>query len=397
MKHTMIGLVVAGMLLGATTASAATTTPSVDQLIAQLKAQIEVLNAQLSALRSAQSSVSTSKQEVKETLKLISELREGMSGEQVTLLQSALAADASVYPEAQLSGYYGKYTKEALKRFQKKQGLPVTGKMSSSTIDALNKVLAEQRITRENGRICVPPGHLIASGWLKKEREKDNRGKGNGTIRWEKDGLLIPYCNQKGSTTPVTIDTTAPTFSAITVAALSNTSATITWTTSEQAKSVIYVGTTSPVATTTAAWTDSSMVTAHSAVLSGLVADTNYRFVVLAKDAAGNVSLSGETTFKTAVTPDTTAPVISSIVATPTSSTTATIAWTTNEAATSKVYFSTTTPVTSGAMVADAAFVTAHAMSITGLSASTTYRAIVVGNDAAGNTATSSEFMWTSL
>ncbi len=410
MKKTIISFAIAGLLLGSSTAYAATTTQSVEQLIAQLQAQIIALNTQLSALKAAQTNVSTGKQSVNETLQLIGDLKEGMTGEQVALLQAALAADTSIYPEGQVTGYYGKLTTQAIKRFQKKHGLETNGKMNSKTIAQINKILKENKVSREDddrdddrddkrGRICIPPGHTVASGWLKKEREKGNNGRGNGTIKWTTDGLLIPFCNMKASSTPATKDTVAPTLSALAVSGVSATGATLTWTTNEPTKAMVYLGTTSPVSTSSAAWTNGSLVSAHSATLSGLTANTAYFYVVSVKDAAGNAALSTQGTFTTSVTPDTTAPSISSIVATPTSSSTATVTWTTSEAASSKIYFGTTTPVATSSATAlfDATLVSLHSMSIGGLSASTTYRAVVESKDASGNAVTSSEFSWISL
>jgi peptidoglycan hydrolase-like protein with peptidoglycan-binding domain len=407
MKKTLISFAIAGLLLGASTASAATTTPSVDQLIAQLKEQILSLNTQLAALKAAQANVSTSKQSVNETLKLIGSLKEGMTGEQVILLQTALAADTSVYPEGKVTGYYGKLTTQAIKRFQKKHGLDMSGSMSSSTIARLNKVLEDNHVSREDddrdehkGKLCIPPGHTIASGWLKKEREKENRGKGNGTIKWEDRDLILPLCSSKGSTTPIVKDTTAPTFTSVSTTGISATGATVTWTTNEAATAALFLGTSSPVSTTSnATWSNGVFTTTQSATLTGLSANTVYYYVLVVKDMAGNKTVSAQGTFTTGLTPDTTAPVISALGATPTSSTTATVTWTTNEAASSKIYFGTTTPVATSSATAlfDGTLVTAHSMSIAGLSASTTYRAVVESRDAANNAVTSSEFSWTSL
>ena len=63
------------------------------ELIAQLQAQLATLTTQLQALRTAQQQVVQTQQDIRGTLKLLGQLREGMTGEQVTLLQTALAAD----------------------------------------------------------------------------------------------------------------------------------------------------------------------------------------------------------------------------------------------------------------------------------------------------------------
>jgi hypothetical protein len=97
---------------------------------------------------------------------------------------------------------------------------------------------------------------------------------------------------------------------------------------------------------------------------------------------------------------DTTAPQISAITVDTIASTSARIRWTTNESADSKLWYSTTTPVVTAAPtlnIFSASLVTSHEMTTIGLSASTTYYAIVTSKDAAGNTATSSQFSWTTL
>lgn len=407
MKKTFITIATTLLLMGGTTAYAATNTASVDQLIAQLQAQIATLMTQLNALKSAQATVSTSQTSINETLSLIGNLKEGMSGEQVLLLQTALASDPDIYPEGEVSGYYGKLTTQAIKRFQKKYNLSQTGSTGNETTKELNKLLKKHQLSRERdrddddgreskkiGRFCIPPGHAVASGWLKKTRESSGKGHGNGNTKWTNDGLLIPFCNTKnGSTTPNTNDTVAPLISSPGVTAVNSNGATITWTTNENTRGSIYVGTTSPVGTSSAIWSQGSFTLGHSAALSGLSANTVYYFIVKATDGAGNATLATQGTFTTSVGPDTVAPVITNVLGTSTSKTTATVSWTTNENASSKVYFGTTTPVLTGAATAlfDGALVTAHQLSIAGLISSTTYYAVVESRDTANNFATSSQ------
>lgn len=106
-------------------------------------------------------------------------------------------------------------------------------------------------------------------------------------------------------------------------------------------------------------------------------------------DTVGVCAGSGATT-----TPpnDTNAPSISAVSITP-ASTTATVSWTTNESASSRVWYGTSTPLTLAnptLSVFNSTLTLAHSLSLTGLSASTTYYVVVESKDAAGNTATSS-------
>ena len=93
-------------------------------------------------------------------------------------------------------------------------------------------------------------------------------------------------------------------------------------------------------------------------------------------------------------TPDTIAPVISDLIATSTTATTTQIKWTTNEKANSKVWYGLTTPVitaTPTAIVSSSDFVLAHELTLTGLTATSTYYYVAVSADPSGNATTSAE------
>lgn len=64
----------------------------------------------------------------------------GLSGEQVRLLQAVLARDPAVYPEGLITGYYGPLTTEAVKRFQAKYGIEMTGIAGPVTRAKLNEL-----------------------------------------------------------------------------------------------------------------------------------------------------------------------------------------------------------------------------------------------------------------
>ena len=195
----------------------------------------------------------------------------------------------------------------------------------------------------------------------------------------------------KTSSTP---DVLAPVITAVSVTNIGTTTATVTWTTNEAATSKVSFGTTTPLNTATAlSVTDGGLVTAHTMQLTNLVPGSTYYFKLESKDAAQNAGQSSETSFVTAALPvDASAPTITAVAATP-STTTAQIAWTTNEAATSKVYYATTTPLSlaTALTVTDSALLTNHSMALTGLTASTTYYYLVESKDAANNTGTSAE------
>ncbi len=267
-------------------------TLSIQDLIATLQKQIETLKGQLAALE-------TTRGAVHDTLKVISQLHAGMSGEDIKLLQEILAADPDVYPEGTISGYYGRRTAQAVKRFQAKHGLEQMGHVGPKTLQKLNEELDKNPITKEDStqRHCaiVPPGHLIAPGWLRKH-----------------DGVapVVPPCQALppgiaaklglATTTPPIKDHTAPIIHQVSATGITSTSTHITWMTNEPATSKVWYGTSTPAVSATA-WmvSDGTLVSLHDLTLSNLAATTTYYYVVGSSDAAGNTATSSETNFHT--------------------------------------------------------------------------------------------------
>jgi peptidoglycan hydrolase-like protein with peptidoglycan-binding domain len=64
----------------------------------------------------------------------------GTQGDDVSLIQTLLAQDSSIYPEGQVSGYYGKLTSAAVKKFQAKYGISQTGTVGPLTRAKLMEV-----------------------------------------------------------------------------------------------------------------------------------------------------------------------------------------------------------------------------------------------------------------
>ena len=93
-------------------------------------------------------------------------------------------------------------------------------------------------------------------------------------------------------------------------------------------------------------------------------------------------------TYQAAYTPDTTAPVISSLSVAVGTNGTATVQWATDEPATSVVRYGTA-PGSLTQAVSDPLLLTAHGIQLTGLAAGTTYYYQVTSVDAAGNSASS--------
>lgn len=371
-----------------------TSTQAQISFLAGLMQQIQALQQQIQNLKQQQQTATAS---------LVATLALGSQGDQVRILQALLAADPGVYPEGLITGLFGPATQRAVKRFQKTHGLEQAGVVGPKTLARLNEKLKEHPVGLENssstkkgekgesegrGRLCaiVPPGHLIAPGWLRKN-----------------DGVkpIVPQCQTlppgifkllNGTSTPTSTATlTVTNVAAINVA---TSSATITWTSNLAANSQVSYGLTSAYGSSTAL--DSGLVVLHSQNLTGLTPGTVYHFKVMSANTSAGAA-SGDMTFTTTAL-DVAPPVISAITNSA-ASTSATVSWVTNEPATSKVYFGTINPLdlsaTTTMSASNATLVTSHALTLSGLTASTTYLFVVQSADGSGNGVTSSQLSLT--
>ena len=185
---------------------------------------------------------------------LTRQLEYGMSGADVSVLQTFLARDTSIYPEGLVTGYFGSLTKAAVSNFQARNGIAVVGRVGPVTMAAINAQMG-----------------------------------GGSTVGW---------------------DRRAPTIYSLNVNPGSS-SATLTWNTDEGASGIIYYSG-SPLVVTEAnatmgvnvsgatLLTSTDLRTSHSGTLTGLSANATYYYVVYVRDASGNVSVSPQSTFKTA-------------------------------------------------------------------------------------------------
>lgn len=92
-------------------------------------------------------------------------------------------------------------------------------------------------------------------------------------------------------------DTSDPEISDLTLSDITSSSIKITWTTNENANSVINYGTTDNYGSTESS---STLTTSHSISLSNLSANTTYHFNVTSSDASNNTGDAGDNTFTTA-------------------------------------------------------------------------------------------------
>ncbi|MDE1975507.1 MAG: PKD domain-containing protein, partial [Patescibacteria group bacterium] len=177
----------------------------------------------------------------------------------------------------------------------------------------------------------------------------------------------------------------------------------LTWTTNEKTRTVIWYGTSSPVDTSgTPGLTRDDRVTGHKVVIDHLAAGTTYYAVIEAIDDEGQASTSSEVSFSTtrdiSTTTASTSPTITDAVAT-VGTDSVKLTWNTADAADSEVYYSTSSPVVIGASstqaITDATLATSHEVTVSGLTAATTYRFIIRSVDSNSNSQQTGEFSLT--
>jgi peptidoglycan hydrolase-like protein with peptidoglycan-binding domain len=161
----------------------------------------------------------------------------GMSGADVTALQTYLATDPTVYPEGLITGYFGALTGAAVSRYQTKNGLASVGRVGPQTLAMLS-------------------GGIVSGG-------------GTG-----------------GSD-----DVSAPILYPETVRTSSN-SATFTWNTNEPALASVTYGGTWPFLFASAPVVQGTggISTYQTVTLNNLQPHTTYYYVIMSTDQSGNVN-----------------------------------------------------------------------------------------------------------
>ncbi|MEJ2111657.1 MAG: fibronectin type III domain-containing protein, partial [Acidobacteriota bacterium] len=176
-------------------------------------------------------------------------------------------------------------------------------------------------------------------------------------------------------------DTVPPGISGVTSSNVTESGATISWSTNEAATAQVEYGLTTGYGSTTAI--DGTLKTSHTRILVGLTEATTYHYRVISKDEAGNTAESGDYTFTTLEPADTTPPEISAVTSSNVTETGATISWNTDEAATARVEYGTTTGYGS-TTAEDSSLKVAHTRVLEGLTEATTYHYRVISTDEAG-------------
>jgi len=264
---------------------------TLQEQIVKLKAQIKALIVQIENLREAKGEIKETGKEIKVTLKLLRQLRKGMSGEDVTLLQEMLATDPEIYPEALVTGYFGNLTERAVKRFQKAADIEQVGLVGPKTLAKINELLKVG--AGASGK--VPPGLLIAPGIRKKL----------GFEPQPLSGQKLPpgiekKLGEEEEEEEEEEDIVPPVISGISVLDVTTSSAMITWFTDEEADSNVWYDTITPLVITEIP-TESSpdLVLNHKIAIFDLIPSTVYYYIVNSADVLGNATSSGEEVFDT--------------------------------------------------------------------------------------------------
>lgn len=292
-----------------TTSATSLEIQDIDNQIKNLKDQIEMLQKKRAELLA--SSGNTKKEEKNNSKKYCrefrSQLRQGMKDDDVIALQEYLAEDSSLYPEGLVTGFFGPATRAALIRFQLKNGVEGVGELGPQT-----RALLMMKIKTRCGTVVLPSVPITfptstqatsTSGLF-----KITLCHKPGTI--DQQTLDVPISAYFGhlqhgdkigsctTTPPTPTDTTPPVLSELSAQNIGGAGATIHWLSNEAATSKVWYATTTNL-TGAPMVENTSLVTTHDVVLSGLTASTTYYYMIESKDAAGNTSTSSQTSFST--------------------------------------------------------------------------------------------------
>lgn len=201
------------------------------------------------------------------TTSVSTQMSPGDSGDQVSALQTFLATDPSVYPQALITGYYGDLTTAAVQAYQCKNGIVCQGDPASTGYGTvgpvtLAKIEMQEGITAGGG-VSLPPIGYPSSG----------------------------------------ADVDAPILSSPTVVTTS-TSAAIHWTTNEPANNLVMYSTISPSLSldsyaTMPRVSDPTFGMSPNVTITGLAPNTTYYYVLDSTDASGNIQYGIDHTFTT--------------------------------------------------------------------------------------------------
>ncbi len=238
-----------------------------------------------------------------------------------------------------------------------------------------------QVVIDEDVSNVAPTNSGIASGQITET---------TATVDWTSNvggETIIEYGDTTAYGAQVVVDS-APLISNVTIITNSISSVTIEWDTSEPTTGQIEYGQTIVYGSFTVK--DSALALHHSQVINGLSLAL-YHFRVISGDPSNNVTYGNDITFST----DTVAPVIANVTASAISANSATISWDLNEFATGQVEYGET--IGYGTLsIKEASFnYQHHSQVISGLTPGLTYHYRVISADETGNQSISSDYSFT--
>lgn len=142
-------------------AETTTTTSDKDALIKELRARIVVLEAQVAALKGGDQA--TAGDDAPTWLRPQA-FRFGASSEDVKKFQEWLAQMPDIYPEGAVTGFFGPLTRQALIRFQMKNGLTADGDLDEETIAKIKGHLKIKMDNKGPGKPMAPPAVRLGNG-----------------------------------------------------------------------------------------------------------------------------------------------------------------------------------------------------------------------------------------
>jgi len=125
-------------------------------------------------------------------------LKIGMQGIDIINLQQALALDSGYSPTGMVSGTFDKATEDAVKEFQKKYNIQVTGQVGTLTVAKLNELFSQSSVT--NSQLTQETFEPYEAK-LKVEGNVYN----SAPFNWKKGEIGVVLCDENKN--PVTIGT----------------------------------------------------------------------------------------------------------------------------------------------------------------------------------------------
>jgi len=216
-----------------------------------------------------------------QTPTLTRSLSVGMSGADVSALQTFLSQNNTIYPQGLVTGYYGFLTQSAVSNFQSRNEIDPVGAVGPVTLPILNLQIQNGMANAEGSRLTSNTNNAAA---------------------------VYVAANSSYNANSTYTGTVAPVITGISINAGRN-SASVSWNTDQAATGVVYYNT-SPLNLNTSltnvsvsggynAMTDTMFRTYQSVTLPNLAPNTVYYFMVYTTDQAGNVSVSWPTTLVT--------------------------------------------------------------------------------------------------